>query len=782
MNILMRFRNNIFLILLISFINTARSCKFDTCGECISYAEDHCVWCAQDGITGSRCRSFKSVSENTTKQVDPNWCKPKYIHNPLFHKETTEDKDFAESKNGTQVQIKPQVIKVKVRPGEPVDFTINFKPAKDYPLDVYYLMDISYTMQTKVDDLKRQAQKIYKDLSAYTNNVRLGIGSFVEKPGFPYVDPIVHKSHAFKNHIPLTDDMKLFISTIEHIEFGSNFDDREAGLDGLMQAMKCRDEIKWRDNARRIIILSTDAPYHSAGDGKIVGAIKPHDMLCHLKDNMYTEALTLDYPSVSQINKVATDENFKIIFAIAVNSQTNVIPETEYKNLAKQITGATFARLEGGDSVIQIIKEAYEEMANTVHIKYKAPPFVNVTIDQDCNSLPKRHCEVGHKQSLSINGTLVVKSCPKANKNTKYTVTLNPYGLRDNLAIELDIACKCSCEQETGSIVPGICHGSGFIQCGICKCQPGSYGNDCRCNGTSTDQRDMEKCKMSSAAKLCSGRGICKCGQCECQDGFSGDFCEFDDNSCPKPNNQLCFGHGRCIRGQCKCDVGYSEKDCSCKNDDKDCYAPYATEACSGRGKCICGACVCDKIKDKNETYSGVFCDSCEECAAARCKELENYTYCNYIHRDNKAICDRDQGSKISNIIVEFMNKTEINGPKLYMATWCKKELESKNGSFILFKYRYVNHDLKITIQDELESPPKANIWIAAGSAIGLVLLIGILTVIIWKILVDLHDKKEFKKFQDEALAAGYDVSQNPLYQDPSINFSNPVYNNQCTT
>lgn len=112
-------------------------------------------------------------------------------------------------------------------------------------------------------------------------------------------------------------------------------------------------------------------------------------------------------------------------------------------------------------------------MANTVQIKYKAPSFVNVTIDQDCSSVPKRNCEVPHKKSLSINGRLVVKACPKDTSKTKTTVTLNPYGLRDNLTIELEIACQCNCEQEIGSIVPGICHGSGFIQCGICKCQPG---------------------------------------------------------------------------------------------------------------------------------------------------------------------------------------------------------------------------------------------------------------------------------------------------------------------
>ena len=113
------------------------------------------------------------------------------------------------------------------------------------------------------------------------------------------------------------------MSKIDTIKPGSNFDDPEAGLDALMQAMKC-DEVGWRENARHIIVLCTDSTYHSAGDGKIVGAIKPHDMKCHLKDHKYSEALTYDYPSVSQINQAAIDGNFKLIFAITENTVKHV--------------------------------------------------------------------------------------------------------------------------------------------------------------------------------------------------------------------------------------------------------------------------------------------------------------------------------------------------------------------------------------------------------------------------------------------------------------------------
>lgn len=45
-------------------------------------------------------------------------------------------------------------------------------------------------MKYQKQALEAQAKAIHAQLSSYTNNVALGIGSFVEKPGFPYVDRI----------------------------------------------------------------------------------------------------------------------------------------------------------------------------------------------------------------------------------------------------------------------------------------------------------------------------------------------------------------------------------------------------------------------------------------------------------------------------------------------------------------------------------------------------------------------------------------------------------------
>ena len=56
----------------------------------------------------------------------------------------------------------------------------------------------------------------------------------------------------------------------------------EGGFDAIMQAIVCKNEIGWRDKARRLLVFSTDAGFHYAGDGKLGGIVKPNDGSCHL--------------------------------------------------------------------------------------------------------------------------------------------------------------------------------------------------------------------------------------------------------------------------------------------------------------------------------------------------------------------------------------------------------------------------------------------------------------------------------------------------------------------
>ena len=68
-----------------------------------------------------------------------------------------------------------------------------------------------------------------------------------------------------------------------------------------MQAIVCKEQIGWRDKARRLLVFSTDASFHYAGDGKLGGIVKPNDGMCHLDSTgLYTHSSLQDYPSISQ--------------------------------------------------------------------------------------------------------------------------------------------------------------------------------------------------------------------------------------------------------------------------------------------------------------------------------------------------------------------------------------------------------------------------------------------------------------------------------------------------
>ncbi|KAI8427546.1 hypothetical protein MSG28_002059 [Choristoneura fumiferana] len=193
-------------------------------------------------------------------------------------------------------------------------------------------------------------------------------------------------------------------------------------------------------------------------------------------------------------------------------------------------------------------------------------------------------------------------------------------------------------------------------------------------------------------------------------------------------------------------------------------------KVCSGNGNCECGACICTSVDSANKTYTGPFCENCFDCDEKRCRVLEEYVQCVYF-KDKKE-CDEKFNS--SGNVIDWVNGTEINAPKYHLAKLCKTVLE--DGKSIVFKHKYEERILHLIIQKELEEPDRANMWIAIGTSIGGIILLGLLAVVAWKILMDIHDAREFEKFKKMLDEPADMASDNPLFKGPTINFENPAY------
>jgi hypothetical protein len=92
----------------------------------------------------------------------------KYLEYPENSIEIIQDDELnLDPEEGQEfVQITPQKIKLKLRPGIDFEFSFEVAQSKDYPVDLYYLMDLSNSMSDDKETIVRMGNLI---LSVFLN-------------------------------------------------------------------------------------------------------------------------------------------------------------------------------------------------------------------------------------------------------------------------------------------------------------------------------------------------------------------------------------------------------------------------------------------------------------------------------------------------------------------------------------------------------------------------------------------------------------------------------------
>ncbi|CAG2118416.1 unnamed protein product, partial [Medioppia subpectinata] len=165
------------------------------CSKCISHPQ--CAWCMSvvktlPGI--SRCDSSDSLLANGCPDAD--------IVNPA-----------------SSVEI------VKVL---------------DYPIDLYYLMDLTYSMKEHKEKLVELADSLAVHMNNITKSFRLGFGSFIDKVVMPYASMVSAKlanpctdqqacapPYGFRNHLPLSHNISRFAVEVGSTPLSGNLDNAE---------------------------------------------------------------------------------------------------------------------------------------------------------------------------------------------------------------------------------------------------------------------------------------------------------------------------------------------------------------------------------------------------------------------------------------------------------------------------------------------------------------------------------------------------------------------------
>lgn len=762
--------------------NICTSRGVSTCKECLSI-HPTCAWCSQETFG-------KGVSDSSRCDLKANLiqsgCGVKFIEFPVSSIKILKDLALSDRMGGSAsdiVQIQPQKIQLTLRPGDSKHFTVNVKQVADYPVDLYYLMDMTSTMKDDLQKLFTLGSELPRALGSVTSNLRMGFGAFVDKPLSPYMyiypEEIIRNpcyrsrdtcppQFGYHNVLSLTEQVERFTEEVKKQKVSRNRDAPEGGFDAILQAVVCKDKIGWRPDASHLLVFASDDRSHLALDARLAGIVQPHDGKCHINNNNeYDMSTILDYPSLGLITDKISENNVNLIFAVT----SNIAPL--YFNYSKLIPGSAVGTLsKNSENVVQLILDAYASIRSKIELELLDVPdelslFINATCLNGEVIEGVRSCagvQIGDKVSFSIEAKL--HGCPKEKNRT---FTIKTMGFKETLEVTVEFACDCACQQSSEPASPFCHHGNGTLECGMCLCDSGRLGSRCECSEGDYKPTQQDSCSPNPETPACNGRGVCLCGQCACRSSdfgkVWGPYCECDDFSCLRSKGELCSGNGECNCGSCQCNSGWSGEICACSTHTDNCLG-IGGLICSGRGTCTCGVCECTQ-----PGAYGLTCEKCPTCPDActikkECVECKHYKRGDLFENKFKNcnnIC-RDEIVPVDELVFHEKNSVNCSYKDEDDCVQNFQYYEDASGKSFLYLVK------------EAECPKGPDVLVVVLSVTGAILLLGLAALLVWKLLVSIHDRREFAKFEEEKAKAKWEAANNPLYKEATSTFQNVAY------
>ncbi|XP_023682683.2 integrin beta-5 isoform X1 [Paramormyrops kingsleyae] len=753
-------------------LNVCMGGRATACEECL-LIHPSCAWCTQEEF--GKVKTITSRCD-LRQNLERRGCGARYIENPSSNTSILSNKPLSPKSSGSAeydvIQIMPQKISLNLRPGQQASFEVQVRQVEDYPVDLYYLMDLSLSMKDDLDTIRNLGTKLAEEMKKITSNFRLGFGSFVDKniSPFSYTAPKYQDnpcngykrfpncvpSFGFRHLLSLTDKVDRFNEEVQKQMVSRNRDAPEGGFDAILQASVCKERIGWRKEAYHLLVFTTDDIPHLALDGKLGGLVQPHDGQCHLNEaNEYSASTKMDYPSLALLGEKLAENNIYLIFAVTKNLYMI------YKNFTKLIPGTTVEILDqDSKNIIQLIVSAYNSIRSKVELTvWDHPEDISLAFTAKCqDGQPRiglqRCVDLKIGETVSFNVSVEARSCPAP--GTQHSFTIRPVGFKDRLEVSASYSCDCGCTQLTQPN-SSRCASAGTYTCGVCHCEPGHLGRRCECRDGETSAQQMALCREADGKQPCSGRGDCSCDQCLCYESefgrIYGAYCECDDFSCARHKGVLCSGHGECHCGECHCHPGYVGDNCNCSTATVTCLAEDG-RMCSGRGSCVCGGCQCSE--------PGAFGDTCEKCPTCpdACSTKRECIECRLF---NSGKLDNQTCQRLCKDEIIAMETLKTDEPGAVLCLY-------KTESDCVMKFTYSEHASGRSILTTLREPecgsaPDALTVLLA--VVGSILLVGVALLAIWKLVITVHDRREFSRFQNARSRARYEMASNPLYKLP---------------
>uniref|UniRef100_A0A914VH59 Integrin beta n=1 Tax=Plectus sambesii TaxID=2011161 RepID=A0A914VH59_9BILA len=761
-----------------------------TCAACLQF-HDSCAWCSRVGFEDAnqhpRCDSVERLRLHG--------CGDEHIEKPQTSMQITKDEPLANegTEESDAVQLKPQEILVNIRPKAKVKFNVTYRQAIDYPVDLYFLMDFSFSMKDDKNMLSKLGDSFAARMRQITKNFRLGFGSFIDKTVMPFIDsrpemqtccrrkegmPCMEwcaPPYGFKNQMSLTTNTERFSEEVKKAEIATNLDSPEGGFDAIMQVLSCNDVIGWRERARKMVVFSTDAGFHYAGDGRLAGLVEPNDGRCHLDARgYYNQSLDQDYPSFAQLHQKIRERKANLIFAVA-NKSMHLYEQL--RDALPDISSSVGVLADDSSNIVELIEGEYRKISEKIIMVDNAGATQGLKLSYRSKCLGTRVNDTNVCDSIKVGDEVTFEVTLEATHcvdQRDFVLKIGPTGLDETFNINVHVMCDCDCAKEDIVRNSSNCNYKGDLVCGICTCSGTNVGRKCECDaqGQSSTAALDAKCKRTNESAICEGRGVCNCGECECNtrdnvfEKFSGTFCECDNFNCPRHDLKICAGHGSCDCGQCTCNAGWTGRACDCTESKDSCLSANG-KVCNGHGDCICGRCRC-RLEGEDSRYSGPKCEICPTCPT-KCAEYQPCVMCQQFKTGpyDIAKCAACPFTVIPVKELPISNDTQK----------CNF-VDPADGCTFYFLYHYneMMNNMTVWVRDDKECPGPVPVLPIVLGVTGGIILLGVILLLLWKLLTFLHDRAEYAKFEKERAEAKWNTEENPIFKQATTTFQNPAF------
>ena len=205
--------------------------------------------------------------------------------------------------------------------GKDTDISL-IRDASKESIDLLILQDLSGSFYDDVSTVQGLLDNLVDGITEIQPDTNFGAASFVDKPfdGHGYGEDFVYQTNA-----KLTSDSNSIKEAFDNMTVLNGADNKEAQLEALYQVAlrtikdqstieTSDDEIGFRDNSMKVVVLTTDADFHREGDFTSATMQNNGDTIIDDYE---------DYPNIDMVKDALTEANIYPIFAVTSDVTSN---------------------------------------------------------------------------------------------------------------------------------------------------------------------------------------------------------------------------------------------------------------------------------------------------------------------------------------------------------------------------------------------------------------------------------------------------------------------------